>query len=458
MGIFGKSSGFALACAAFGLLGCDDGDGGGAGGADGGAGGAGGGGGAGCPAGTNAEGAVCVLQGEITQNLTLTADKTWLLRGGVFVGNDVDSTVLTIQPGTTVFGETATKGMLVIRRGARLEAAGTREAPIVFTSPNVEGSRARGDWGGLIINGRAPINGCDQAPCESEGEGSTGQYGGSDADDNSGTLRYVRVEYAGILLSEDNELNGIAFQGVGRGTTVDFVQVHMNKDDGVEFFGGTVQAKHLVLSGIGDDCLDWTDGWQGKAQFVAAVQFDDAGDQGIEADNNGEANDALPRSQPILSNVTLVGSGSANSDLGVLLREGTAGELHNAIVAGFGEACIAINHNTTFAVAANGTELSGDLLIGNSIAWCPGSATFLEPMLEMEAPFSVEAFWGLNDGNQVADPMLTDVANHDLRPKAGSPALSAGVTPGDAFFESVNYIGAFGADDWTAGWTNWSPN
>ncbi|MEZ4464288.1 MAG: hypothetical protein R3F60_05935 [bacterium] len=457
MTTLGRASGFALACVAAGFIGCDDGDGGG-GGAGGGAGGAGGGGGVTCPAGTTTEGSVCVLQGEITQDLTLTADKTWLLRGGVFIGDDTDRTVLTVEAGTTVYGETATKGMLVIRRGSQIQASGTASAPIVFTSPNTEGSRARGDWGGLIINGRAPINGCDAAPCESEGEGGTGLYGGADPDDDSGTLRYVRVEYAGILLSEDNELNGIAFQGVGRGTTVDYVQVHMNKDDGIEFFGGTVDARHLLLTGIGDDCLDWTDGWQGRVQFVAAVQFEDAGDQGIEADNNGESNDVLPRSAPTLSNLTIWGSGSANSDLGMLLREGTGAFISNAIVGNFGEACFTIDHASTFA---NGWDeaamgLSGALVVQNSLFWCPGSATVKEAEIE-GLPFTVEEFLlTLNSGNEVVDPALTGVP--DLRPTAGSPALTGATGPADPFFEATDYRGAFGDTDWTAGWTNWDPS
>lgn len=423
------------------------------------------GGGGGCPAGTSAEGSVCVLSGEITGDLHLTADREYLLRGGVFIGDDVDETVLTIDPGTTLYGETATKGMLVIRRGSKIMAEGTREAPIVFTSPNEIGSRARGDWGGLIINGRAPVNGCAAAPCESEGEGGTGKYGGSDPDDDSGVLKYVRVEYAGILLSEDNELNGIAFQGVGRGTEVDYVQVHLNKDDGVEFFGGTVNAKHLVLTGIGDDSLDWTDGWTGKVQFVVAVQFSDAGDQGIEADNNGDDNESTPRSHPTLANLTLVGGGGEASDLGILLREGTAANIHSAIVMGFGEACLALDHPATFANASDGSGgLSGRLTVSNSIFHCPGSANYAEPdASEWSAPppFSVQDFCEtLNTGNRVGDPGLRSVslASLDLRPGDGAAAASGGSVPSDSFFEDVGYVGAMGDEDWTAGWINLDPN
>ncbi len=417
-----------------------------------------------CPEPTAAEGDVCVLSGEITTNLTLTADRTWLLRGGVFIGDDSAETVLTVEPGTIVYGETATKGMLVIRRGSKLVADGTKDAPIVFTSPKEDGSRARGDWGGLIINGRAPINGCNEAVCEAEGEGGTGLYGGDDPNDNSGVLRYVRVEYAGILLSEDNELNGIAFQGVGAGTTVDYVQVHMNKDDGVEFFGGTVRVRHILLTGIGDDCLDWTDGWVGKAQWVAAVQFPDSGDQGIEADNNGENNDATPRSHPTLANVTLVGSGGENSDIGMLLREGTGANIFNAVVTNFGEAGLALDQAATFTNAGTADTLSGELTVNGTILWNPDASEYKDPKPEdvADPPFTVEAFFTtMNANNRVTDPGLASIdwQAPDLRPAAGSAAATGAVDTMDPWFDATDYVGAFSADsDWTDGWTNWAPN
>ena len=252
-----------------------------------------------CPAGTTGLGELCALSGRITASLTLTADKDYLLNGPVFIGDGTAETVLTIEAGTTIYGlkDPGAPGTLIVDRGSKLEANGTKDAPIVFTSDQLEGQRDRGDWGGLIINGYAPINGCDEAPCSAEGEGSTGSYGGDDPADSSGTLRYVRVEYAGTLFSEDNELNGIAFQGVGSGTTVEYVQVHMNKDDGIEFFGGTVSAKYVVLTGIGDDSIDWTDGWTGNIQYGIVKQYEDDGDNGIEADNNKANNDFFCHAQ-----------------------------------------------------------------------------------------------------------------------------------------------------------------
>ena len=401
------------------------------------------------------------IDNPITTSFTMTADRKWLLEGGVFVGDETSETVLTIEPGTIVYGETASKAFLTIRRGSRIEAVGTAEKPIVFTSSKSPGQRARGDWGGLIINGRAPVNGCDAAPCESEGEGGTGKYGGAAAEDNSGTLRYVRVEFAGFPITEDNELNGVAFQGVGSGTTVDHLQVHMAKDDGVEFYGGTVNVKHVVLTGISDDNVDWTDGWTGQAQFILVQQYEDAGDNGIEADNNGDNNDALPRSSPTLSNVTLIGSPeSSSSDLGVLFREGTAARLHNSILTGWNEACYDMDHAATFALAKEGEALSGNLAIANTIFDC--AKNFLADDEKNEAgeaqpdPFSVEDFlFTLNTGNSRVSADLEDALNTaapNARPKAGSPALTGAVIPSGAFFTQVPYVGAFGAEDWTAGW------
>ena len=395
---------------------------------------------------------VCVLTGTITEDLTLSADTLWLLRGGVFIGDDESETVLTIEPGTTVFGETATNGFLAVRRGSKIMAEGTRDAPVVFTSSKEEGSRARGDWGGVIINGRAPVNACadDEGTgvCEAFGEGGTGFYGGNDPTDDSGVLRYVRIEFAGRLISPDNELNGLALQGVGSGTTLDFIQIHMNKDDGVEFFGGTVNFKHILTTGIGDDNLDWTDGWQGKGQFFVAVQYEDAGDNGIEADNNGEDNAASPRSRPILSNVTLIGQANSElSDIGMLMREGTAGEVHNAIVTDWNDRCLDIDNAETFTNAE-----AGELVVANSIASCANLFGAQD-----DDPFSVESFFNeMNDGNIEAAPQLIDPrgAAPDFRPASGSPAAQGAVVPQDAFFDQVTFKGGVDpVEDWTAGWT-----
>lgn len=413
------------------------------------------------PGNTECSGDLCVLTGSIMENKTLTADKKWLLRGGVFVGNDSADVTLTIQPGTRIFGESSTNGMLVITRGAKIMAEGTKEKPIVFSSSKADGSRARGDWGGVIINGRAPVNGCTSgtATCEAFGEGGTGYYGGNNPEDNSGVLRYVRVEFAGRLISPDNELNGIAFQGVGRGTTVDFIQVHMAADDCIEFFGGTVGVKHVLCTGGADDNLDWTDGWVGKLQFLVALQYEDAGDNGIEADNNAEDNASSPRSHPMLPNITLVGSPDSDlSDVGVLLREGTGANISNMIVTGFNEGCLDIDHSETFNNAIQNGQLTGHLTIENSILNC--AHPFVEDAGE---PTTAENFFKtLNVGNSVEDPVLVDLTNlaaPNLAPGSTSPALSNVKSLTDSFFTPVTYRGGVDPNDnWLTGWTNFSRN
>lgn len=416
--------------------------------------------------GDNCKDGVCILTGTITENMTLKADKKYLLRGGVFVGDDKNETILTIEPGTTIFGETSTNGMLVIRRGSKIMAEGSRDKPIVFTSSKPKGQRAPGDWGGLIINGRARINACPddaKGPCEAFGEGGTGYYGGDKDDDNSGVLKYVRIEFAGRLVSPDNELNGIAFQAVGSGTKIEYIQVHKSKDDGIEFFGGTANFKYVLTTSIGDDNLDWTDGWRGKGQFFVAQQYPGVGDNGIEADNNGDKNDASPRSAPTLSNLTLIGSpDSKKSDLGILLREGTAAKIYNAVVVGFNEHCLAIDHEETFKNAYKDGKLTGNLVIENSIISCKSNfKEFKDDKKTVE--FKVEDFFkALNPGNKMVDPMLEDpynVKTPNFAPKANSPILTGAKELSDSFFSKVKFLGGVDPkNDWTKGWTTSDEN
>jgi len=392
---------------------------------------------------------VRVLRGRFTSGtLTLTNDTYWLLRGAVFFQNTAR---LEVQPGTTIVGETATRGTLIIDRGAQIIADGTREAPIVFTSDQPVGGRARGDWGGLIINGRAPLN---LPGGIGLGEGDTGAYGGDDPNDNSGVLRYVRVEYAGIEFSPDNELNGIAFQGVGRGTIVENIQVSHNKDDGIEMFGGTVDIKRAVLTYIGDDSIDWTFGWSGRLQFAIVQQRGDNADRGIEADNNGNNNDLLPRSNPTIYNITLVGDRSTahgpESTTGMTLREGTAGTIRNAIVYGFKANGIQVSTPATLAQAA-----SGALSVMHSIIFNNG--TNLHSSTSGLQARAGGTLWQV-------DPQLTAPVNltaPNFRPAAGSPALTMAfaVPPNDGFFEVARFIGALDgnpANDWTLGWTDFA--
>jgi hypothetical protein len=399
---------------------------------------------------------VRVIRGRFTSDLTLTNDTYWVLRGAVFIGAPAR---LTIQAGTRVIGETATRGSLVIERGAQIIADGTAAQPIVMTSDQPIGQRGRGDWGGLIINGSAPLN---LPGGVGIGEGQTGVYGGDDPNDNSGILRYVRVEFAGIEFSPDNELNGIAFQGVGNGTIVENIQVHFNKDDGIEMFGGTVDIKRVVLTGIGDDSIDWTFGWKGRLQYAVVQQRGDDTYQGIEADNNGNNFNLEPRSEPALFNLTLVGDPSQEfgpeSTNCMRLRVGTAGIVRNFICTGFKSQAIDVRD-------APATQLinEGRLRTTHGILFQNGSGG--------------NAHWGSSAQSQlmrttvgglvtIEDPQLVAPFNRaapDWRPTAGSPALlrMPATPPNDGFFEFANFIGALGADpeqDWTRGWTNYAQN
>ena len=403
--------------------------------------------------------AVCEITGTITADTRLTADIAWSLSGKVTVGNDnADSATLTIEPGTYVFGKSGAD-YLVIARGSKIQAIGTATSPIVMTSVNdmlgLSDEESAAEWGGLVLLGNAPTNKCDQADlanCQVEAEGEAGPYGGADEDDNSGALRYVQVRYAGFEVIPDNELNGITFAGVGRGTTVDHIQVHNNLDDGVEFFGGTVDAKYVVLTGNRDDSLDWADGWSGRMQHVLVRHNpnDSKANRGIEGDNQSGDFTAEPVSKPRIANMTIIGNNFDGEDdsEGILLRAGTAGELYNFIVTGpadMGE-CFEINSDETVANSGN-----GELVFRNSIIDCA------EPFKNSvdgsnNVTLDADAWFRAQPGNIVGDALLGG-----YMPASNSPALSNGYNVAnnvDPWFDDVDYIGAFdGQNDWTLGWT-----
>lgn len=406
---------------------------------------------------------VCVLSGVISKDATLTADTRWLLRGNVFVGDGSAKTVLTLQPGTTVYGESSSRAALTIRQGSQIIADGTAAKPIVFTSSKNVGSRGRGDWGGLIINGKARIN---EGTGTAMGEGDTGVYGGTDDSDNSGILRYVRVEFAGAQITEENEYNGIAFQGVGNGTIVEHLHAHMTADDGVEFFGGAVNVRWLLVTGAGDDSIDWTFGYRGKIQFAAVQQYGAAGDDcdnGIEADNNNKNNDATPRSRPVLANLTLIGVPTFDkSDIGVLIREGTGIELYNSIVTGFNDACLDIDNAKTFTVANAGEVIVEHVVFDCAKNFKENNEKDANMMTIMDA-FDVSDFMTVASkssttaASQLMAPL--NIENPNFKPMASSPAMMDVKTLNDPFFTATTYRGAVDpANDWTAGWTTFARN
>ena len=377
----------------------------------------------------------------------LSANQDYVLRDAVFVE---DGATLTIEPGVTIFGENASNGTLIIAQGGKIMADGTADAPIVMTSDAAIGSRARGQWGGLIISGRAPSN-----QGMTFGEGDTGAYGGDNPADNSGVLRYVRIEYAGIEFSPDNELNGIAFQGVGSGTVVEYVQVHMNQDDGIEMFGGTVNLKYALVTGARDDSFDWTDGWTGKGQFWVAQQYGDDADNGFENDNSSKNNEALPRSAPTISNVTLVGDPDGpESDNGMLIREGAAGMYTNFIVVGFNKVGLDVNNESSHKQAED-----GGLVVKNSIFFSNADGNFGDEKDDDDG-FD-EAEWAKGLGNKEIDPNLADAfnkSNPDFTPGSVASSMSPDI-PSDGFFDKVDFIGGVDPNnDWTKGWTTSARN
>ena len=423
-----------------------------------------------CPRGTLSTGdvvggrSICSISGTITENVRLSNRFVYQLEGAVFVGEDVGgdaaapnadaaTAILTIDAGTTLYGATGTD-YLVVSRGSQLRSNGTRTAPVIMTSRaevfgTADLANDRGLWGGLVINGRAPINDCidataagGTAACEKSGEGSSGLFGGNDPEDNSGNLLFTRVSFAGNLINDEDELNGIAFQGVGSGTQVDYVQVHNNVDDGVEFFGGTVDVRHLVLTGIGDDSMDWTDGWQGRAQFVIVDQADDAGDRGIEGDNRSSNETLTPTSSPVISNLTFVGG--AGGDTGAVLRAGTRASLYNGIITGFQDAGVDLDGTQTPVEATNGNVTFDSMLV-------VGNAENLETDGDAgDAPLAAAFAAGSNN----VTTGTTVVADEQYVPGATAAAVPF-TDPGDAFFETVDYIGAVrdADDDWYRGWT-----
>lgn len=415
----------------------------------------------GCPASTttiaSADGTTttCQVSGRITSDLHLTEGNLYALSGAVFVGGDnANSATLTVDAGVTLFGASG-NDYLVVSRGSKLTAVGTVTDPITFTSiEDVQGSTAQaGQWGGLVLLGNAPSNKCptDGSACSLQVEGvqEGAVFGGTATDDNSGTLNYVRVMHAGFEIAPDNELNGITFGGVGSGTVVDYVQVHKNADDGVEFFGGNVDVKHLVLTDIQDDSIDWDNGFQGRMQYVLVRQALDNSDanRGIEADNDGSTPDKTPQSNPSIANVTIMGNtfdGTEDDSEGVYLREGTGAQLANFIVtgpAGMGE-CFEVENITESQANLN----DGTITFTHSIIACENGENFKNEVGAVDLANWFTTVQASNSVEATQGAVLTGIFSNAV----GTPKdFSA-----DTFFENVDFVGAVKADnDWTAGWT-----
>jgi hypothetical protein len=434
----------------------------------------------GCPAnttpgiGTFNDKPVCVLSGgsAITTDTHLTAKNSYFLDGTVrigdneFSGSSDDKVSLTIDAGTTLFANSATQSFLLIDRSAKIYANGTHEKPIIMTyDGDEEGSESvdpiddRGKWGGVIINGRAQLNsqsGTDQ------GEGGTGEFGGGSTpvnDDDSGSMTYVQIRYAGDIITEEDELNSLALQGVGSKTNIDFINIHNGADDGVEFYGGTVNARHLVLTGNDDDAVDWTLGWSGYLQHVVVKQTT-SGDNCIEADNLGSNPTADPRSIPTVANFTCVGSPEQKGNGHAWeLKAGTGMNMFNSVIGGtfppVNEGCIRIANQETFDQSTddgNISGLNGTLTMENSLisADCAND-------LQGASTAPGSDFTATNWYNAQLNGSAGEVDLGGPRNWANGWSINS-VEPADlgmSWFESTDYIGAIKDDtsDWTKGWT-----
>lgn len=436
--------------------------------------------------GDNNANVITVLQGDITTR-TLTATQKYLIKGQVFVRN---GQTLTIEPGTIIMGEKASKGTLVIDRGAKIIAKGTRAKPIIMTSNQAPGDRDKGDWGGLVILGRARVNLVDPAI---EGITPAVIYGGQDDTDNSGVMEYLRVEFAGIELTANNETNGITLGGVGNGTKFENIQVSYGGDDGIEWFGGSVNGKNMVVFATWDDCFDIDNGFSGKLQFGLAIRYPSHADQsesnGLEWDTDGQNDLTRFRTKAVATNFTVIGpaidgnSYSGNFKHAVDLRRNIAGSIFNSVFVGFPTA-FRFNHQS----AANnylGSTPTG--IIENNIFYARSTTIAIGSNVSSTSVADITSYL-TNNGNtlKVTDASADYSAlginpalffNKKLRteyPRNPNFAVTAGtITKGARFTNTkfteaeaadswkfdrtVAYLGAFGATDWTQGWTNFDP-
>lgn len=434
-----------------------------------------------------------------TGNQTLPKG-TYLLKGWVYIA---EGATLTIEPGTVIKGDKQTKAALIVERGGKLFAKGSETQPIVFTSEAPKGQRRPGDWGGLILCGKAPHN---AGEAQIEG-GPRTKHGGRDPHDCSGAISYVRVEFAGYPFETDKEINGVTFGSVGDGTQVDHVQVSYSNDDSFEWFGGTVNCRYLIAYHGWDDDFDTDNGYQGDVQFGLAVRHSRLADKsqsnGFESDNDASGSAATPLTSATFSNFTFVGpkatddafqnttgyinggnmfpnngSGLGRFQAAMQIRRGSRLNCVNSIAFGYPiglildgekgdtqEQATAGNlrlQNLWFAgmdqLGSDANNLYEDVLV-------TGYDANKKPVKDTTRESFSSAFFKAQEGNRLfgdtSSWMLRPLAGLDtgLLPAPASPLLTAASFSGFASgrFEQVTFVGAFGPADWTAGWANFDP-
>jgi len=427
-----------------------------------------------------------IIKTDITGTRNLVKDSVYVLEGNIFVTG-----IINIQAGTIIKGDKLTKGALIIVQGGKINAVGTATAPIVFTSRMAPGLRAAGDWGGVILVGKAPVNQTDPTV---EGLSKPLHYGGgTDAADNSGTIQYCRFEFGGIALQPDNEINGLTFCAVGSGTTVDHIQVSYAGDDSYEWFGGNVNAKYLIAYCGLDDEYDTDFGYSGHVQFALGVRnpriADVSTSNGFESDNNATGTTSTPITAAVFSNVTLIGPWktttlsniSSNFGAGMHIRRNSALSAFNSVFAGWNTGLL-LDATTTYANATSGAlSIQNCALIGTKVTAVNGAngvtaqqaldyfntagsgnliiKTNATPVLAINAKDSASISGSFYDATKVGTASIPT----SFLPGAGSPLLGAAAFTNTklqhAFFDKTpTFIGAFGATDWTKeAWTNFDP-
>lgn len=452
--------------------------------------------------------AIVEVKGSLEGNVTWTSDKIYKLVGFVRVGQeDVFGTitkkgVLTIQPGTVIIGDRASKGALIVQRGSQIIANGTATAPIVFTSERLPGEREAGDWGGLVICGQAPNNLPNDATNRQLEGGYGAFHGGTDAADNSGSLKYVRLEYAGIPINPNQEVNSLTLGSVGSGTTIDYVQASFGLDDSFEWFGGTVNAKHLIAYKGLDDDFDTDNGFSGYVQFGIGIRgaaiADQSGSNGFECDNDAAGSANTPFTSAIFANMSIIGAkGAVNIAIdplfqhGAQLRRNNKQKIYNTVITGYPYGVYIDSQRGNAKVnAANGDIDLQNVILAGVEGWGTGGFGLGWSVNVKPMGVAVPGFENMSSGTNGTAILIGDKSPEDWFKgltgnkivgsnanlglstslwSAGRPTftLATGTTESligpklksdlPAFFEATDYVGAFKSTDWTAGWSEFAP-
>lgn len=394
-----------------------------------------------------------------TGTVTWTKDNEYLMEGFVFVN---DGQTLTIEPGTVIRfkpGKGENASALIVSRGAQIYAEGTSDEPIIFTaeSDDLNGAVDDGEtglWGGLIILGNAPIN---ISGGETSIEGiplaePRGVYGGFSENDNSGVLKYVSIRHGGTDIGDGNEINGLTLGGVGNETQIDYVEIISNEDDGVEIFGGTVNLKHMVVSGCGDDAFDYDLGWTGNGQFWLAQQSNNLGDNVLEAGGGVDPVNGVPYSIPNIFNVTFIGNGNSGEGANINFKNNAGGIISNSILINNNLGVlleVTDAHNDCYYQWQDGnlavrSNVFYDIITsnGNSIFKLTGIYT-PEQLNDWESYFNTAK-------NEILDPKINWMERNYV-PAEKIQGEMAEYPKG--WFQIVNFKGAFGESDWIKDWT-----